>query len=87
MRNLMVAKKTVAKKPVKKGVHKNSTSKKTVPMKSFHVYKNDVPFITFRITRQTVYWTVLLISIIVTQLWILRIQTDIATLTNTIISM
>ena len=79
------AKKTTAKKPVKKVVRKKSVSKKAAPMQSFRVYKPDRDFVTFKITRQTVYWAILLIFVIVTQLWLLKLQIDIADLTNSLI--
>lgn len=76
----MVSKKTVTKKPLKKTTHKASVSKKAAPMKSFRVYKDVKPFTTFKITRQTLYWAILLVFIIATQLWILKVQLDIANL-------
>jgi hypothetical protein len=77
----MVAKKTVTKKPVKKVAHKRSTSAKTAPMRSFRVYKDDKPFVRLRLTRQTLYWIILLTFIVITQLWIIKIQMDIINLT------
>lgn len=80
----MVAKKTAVKKPVKtvkKVAPKRAASKKTAPMKSFRVYKDSEPFTRARLSRQTLYWTILLAFIVVTQLWILKIQMDIAALT------
>ncbi|MDB5160318.1 MAG: hypothetical protein JWO99_581 [Candidatus Saccharibacteria bacterium] len=82
----MVAKKTTAKKPAKKTTHKRVASKKSSRMKSFKLYKDDKPFTTFRITKQTVYWSILLIFIIITQLWILKVQLDISNLTNALLS-
>jgi len=80
----MVAKKTAAKKPVKttrKKVSKKTSSKKAAQMQSFRVYKDAQPFTQARLSRQTAYWSVLLIFIIITQLWILKIQMDIAEVT------
>ncbi|MDB5118766.1 MAG: hypothetical protein JWQ79_4258 [Mucilaginibacter sp.] len=80
----MVAKKTAAKKPVKKVTKvtsKRAASKKTASMKSFRVYREEKPFTKVQLSRQTLYWIILLVCIIVTQLWILRIQMDIANLT------
>lgn len=74
-------KKVAAKAPRKQTVARKST-KKTAEMKSFKVYKNPVPFRSFAITRQTVYWIILLLVIVVMQLWILKIQIEIAELTN-----
>lgn len=84
----MVAKKTTKKtikKPVKRAakkvVKKYSASKRTAPMKSFHIYKEEKPFIRMQLSRQTLYWAILLLFIVITQLWILKIQLDIASLT------
>lgn len=82
----MVAKKPATKKPSKtvksvKKVTKRASVKKTVPMKSFRVYKDEQPFTKARITRQTVYWIILLAFIVITQLWILKLQMDIVNLT------
>ena len=79
-------KKAASKKPVRKATSKRTTSKKSAPMKSFRVYKDDQSFNSFRITRQTVYWTILLLFIIATQLWLLKIQLDIADLTNALLA-
>lgn len=92
----MVAKKP-AKKTVKKVVSKaktparkrsvtqRSSAKKAAEMQSFRLYKDTQDFGSFRITRQTVYWSILLAVIIVTQLWILKIQMEIAELTNSLL--
>ena len=80
-----VTKKPVAKKTVKKVVHKRAASK-IAPMKSFRVYGDVKPFMTFKVTKQTVYWAILLVFVIVTQLMILKIQLDIAVLTSSLIA-
>lgn len=92
----MVAKKTVAKKsapkkvstkkPAAKAVAKVVAKKRTIAkkknvMRSFRVYKDNAPFIRVGVTRQTLYWSILLAFIVVIQLWILKIQMDIAELT------
>ena len=80
-------KKAVAKSPVKKVVKKVAAKvKKQPPMKSFKVYRNHEPFTTFRVSRQTVYWLILLLFIVITQLWILKLQLDIASLTDSILN-
>ena len=84
-----IVKKTIAKKPIKKTVFKKvfkRVSKKPVAMRSFHVSPDVKPFTAFKITRQTFYWSILLAFIIVTQLWLLKIQMDISDLTNAILS-
>jgi hypothetical protein len=78
----MATKKKPLKKAAKKVVKSRSATAKVVPMKSFHLYKEPKPFTKFSITRQTVYWLILLIVVLVTQLWILKIQMDIANLTT-----
>ncbi|MAU33858.1 hypothetical protein CMN23_01855 [Candidatus Saccharibacteria bacterium] len=83
--------KTVAKKaPARKSpAKKRTTSKKTASqqMRSFKVYTNDTKtFRKVRFTRQTLYWTILLAVIMITQFWILNIQLEISQLTNELIS-
>lgn len=46
-------------------------------MKTFAVVKKDIPFFTVRITKQTVYWSILLIFVLLMQLWILNAQLDV----------
>lgn len=88
----MVIKKTVAKNKVaKKTAPKKKTTRKkaaakTVPMRSFRVHQDTKPFTNFHITRQTIYWILLLAFVVVMQLWILKIQLDIALLTNVILA-
>ena len=79
-------KRTVAKKaPAKKRTVRKSTKARTQKMESFKLYKETLAeFKSFRVTRQTIYWTILLSFIMVTQLWILKIQLDIAEITNAI---
>ena len=73
-------KKTVAKKaPAKKTTAKKSTAA-AASMKSFQVAKPADSFSTFRITRQTVYWIILVAFIVFAQLWILKLQIEVATL-------
>jgi len=84
----MITKKTVAKNPLKavKKVASKRVTQKTAPMQSFRVYKDTQPFIQPRLSRQTLYWIILLAFIILTQLWILSIQMDIANLTTLIMA-
>ena len=73
----------VTKKSVKKPVNKPSGTKKTklssfdAPVKSFRLSRNNPPFMTRRITRQTLYWLVIMVVIVCFQLWILKLQIDI----------
>lgn len=74
----------------KKASATSSTKKRTTPRKkttkksvsepsflvkdSFRIVKDRPPFMTFKITVQTVYWTLLVAVIIFLQLWILQAQ-------------
>ena len=73
-----------AKAPTAKPVAKKTTArkapKKAEQMQSFRVYRSDDSFTNFRITRQTVYWVILIAFIIFAQLWILKLQFDISDL-------
>ena len=77
---------TVAKAPVKKTAAKKSAprakavSKKDAEFKSFKVGENQPAFTTFKITRQTVYWIILVAFIVFAQLWILKLQVEVASL-------
>jgi hypothetical protein len=75
---------TSAKKPVARKSTAKKNVKKNSAMKSFRVYPNARPFVTFKPTKQTAYWIVLLVLIIVLQLWMLKIQLDIIDLANSI---
>lgn len=83
----------VAKKPTKKATPaRKAPVKKSAPkkakveeMKSFKLYKNEQNFTEFKFTKQTLYWTILLGFIAFTQLWILKVQLEIAEITNSII--
>ena len=83
---MVAKKKTTAKKSIKKTTRKSTPSKKSAEMKSFKLYKDPGPFATFRITRQTIYWSIFLIVIIITQLLILKVQIDISNLTNALLN-
>ena len=70
---------SVAKKtPVKRAAvtKKASTSTAAPKMRSFRVAPNNPAFGTFKITRQTVYWIIIVSVIIFMQLWILSMQID-----------
>lgn len=65
-----------AKKPARKTTIKKAKSYDD--MKSFRIYKEPSPFMSFKITRQTVYWLVLLVILVFLILWILRLQIDLS---------
>lgn len=79
-----VAKTTAVKKSPARVVatkatpHKKATKK--AEMKSFRIAREERSFTDFRITRQTVYWVILVAFIIFVQLWILKLQVEVVTL-------
>ena len=70
-------KKLASKKTTKKAPKKKASLNK---MKSFKISRETMPFMTFRVPDQTIYWTALLLLIVVLFVWVLKIQIDIATL-------
>lgn len=78
--------KSVAKKVApKKKVASKPRAKKAAKMQSFRLYKDTEGFTSFRVTRQTFYWSILLLVIIVMQITILSIQLEIAALTDALL--
>lgn len=69
---------TVKKAAPKKPATKKKPAKKADNYHSFKVSSNEAPFTSFRVTRQTVYWVVLIAFIIFAQLWILKLQIEVA---------
>ncbi len=68
--------KSASTTPVKK-----RTLKKNYPkLQSFKQSKETVPFTSFKVTRQTVYWIIIVLFIIFLQLWILQLQLEISEL-------
>ncbi len=57
---------------------------KKAQLKSFKVSKETAPFVSFRVTDQTVYWSILLILVLALALWILQIQININDMLNNI---
>jgi hypothetical protein len=79
----MVAKKktTVKSKTVNSAV-KKPVAKRTVATKkskvtkerSFVLSRELTPFLTYKVTKQTMYWLVLLLIILILEVWIIQIQ-------------
>lgn len=73
---------TKQKKPV---TRKKSTAKSKkrpllaadTPMQTLKLSRKDLPFFSIQITKQTIYWSILLIFVLVLQLWILNVQLDV----------
>lgn len=82
-KKVVAAKATPAKTTAKKvpSTKKTKVSKATQSgYKSFKVSAPAESFTTFKITRQTVYWVILIAFIIFVQLWILKLQIELASL-------
>jgi hypothetical protein len=80
-RSLMVA------APRKKSATKSTAKKKVTAKRAAQGYKtlqlaDNKSFFTFKITKQTVYWTILVAFIIFMQLWILKVQLDVVQATD-----
>lgn len=60
----------------KKRTVKRSAPKKAAVAKSFKIGKDSSDFMSFRITDQTIYWSILFIYILALSLWVLNIQID-----------
>lgn len=59
-------------------------SSKKQEIRSFRVAKPDTPFLTFSITRQTLYWLVLAGVVLVFGLWLIKLQSDIQAIYDSI---
>ena len=64
---------------------KKSASKKTPKVQSFKTCKELTPFMSFKVTKQTAYWSFLFFLIFVLVIWVLSIQLDILKMLNSII--
>jgi uncharacterized membrane protein len=73
-----VVKKTVSRAPVRK------SNAKVSRVQSFKIAQETLPFLTFKITQQTFYWTVLLIFVLIVQVWVLNVQLSVADTLNSI---
>lgn len=85
--NMATKKATSTKKPTarKKVSTVRSTKRpKATQLRSFHVAKPELPFMTFTVTRQTVYWLVLGAIVIVFGFWINKLQSDIQSIYDSI---
>lgn len=86
-RKTTATKATAVKKPTRAPAHKTSANKKTSakePVRSFRLSRETENFISMRITRQTVYWTILAGVLLVVGLLILQSQLSILETLNQI---
>lgn len=78
---MATAKKSTTKR---KATTKRKSSPKKAAVQSFRVSPDTRPFLSFQITKQTVYWAILLGVILILFLWVLNIQLDILRITESI---
>lgn len=78
----MATKKTTTTK--RKQPAKSSRRAKAPQVRSFRVAPENAPFLTFKLTKQTLYWLVLSAVVIAFTLWILKLQSDIQDIYNSI---
>ena len=79
----MAVKKKIVKKVVKKAPKKVTKVARKVSKlqeQSFMVVREKAPFLTFKITTQTIYWIIVLVYVLLLSLWILKIQLDTLTI-------
>jgi hypothetical protein len=76
-------KKVTPKAAVKKKTTAKKSTAKAAELRSFRIAREQRAFTDFQITRQTVYWIILVAFIIFAQLWILKLQVEVATLLDT----
>ena len=84
-------KKTTAKKtPVKKSTAKQAPAKKTTSKKKSAEYATlklspeKTPFLTFKVTDQTIYWLVLSVVVFLLALWVLHLHLELLEIINSI---
>lgn len=71
--------------PKAKSTSKKAPVKKTAELRSFRVSPDEKPFYSFKITKQTIYWIILVAVIVITQLWILKLQLDVVNITDALL--
>lgn len=70
-------KKSPAKKPAAKKTTAKRTAKATPTVRSFRVSAPTAPFLTFSVTKQTLYWIVLAFILVGFGLWIYRLDSEV----------
>lgn len=67
---------TPTKKSVKKPAHKKAASHKAKhrPLVSFRIDNETTPFLTFRLTRQSLYWFIFSVAILGLGIWVLLLN-------------
>lgn len=74
---MATAKKSASAKSKPKKVPAKSSKPSNEEYKSFRVSKQKTPFFSFSLTKQTIYWTILLLVILIFGLWIIRLHIEV----------
>lgn len=78
---------TAKRTPVKKATpRKAATKRSTKKVENYETFKlsTDVPpIMTFKVTKQTVYWVIIMAFVIFFQLWIIKLQVEVAQILDT----
>jgi len=67
-----------------KSTKKSPATKKVAKAKSFRKQKEDLSFMSFKFTKQTVYWLILITYIMILMIWISHIQFETLQILNNI---
>lgn len=71
---------TVTKKPVQKKKSVTARATKKASVQSFRKCPETQPFMSFKITQQTVYWLIICALVFALGSWILKVQHDVMSL-------
>jgi len=63
---------------------KASNKLKKTKMKSFELSPDHKPFMSFRVTDQTIYWSILLILVLLLGVWVLNIQINLSDILDSV---
>lgn len=70
--------------PPKKKTSQTARGKKAAPARSFALSRSDTPFMTLKLTKQSLYWLILGVIVIAFGAWIMKLQSDIQTIYDAI---
>lgn len=70
----MVTKKATPKKATTKKSTVSKSHKKATSVQSFRLARPQSPFFTIAITRQTLYWGIIAVAVLILGLWIIHLQ-------------
>lgn len=76
--------KSSTKQTTRKSTPRTTKPKQISKVNSFKLERESIPFNSFKITEQTVYWIVLFAYILALSLWVLTIQINIMNIINAI---